>query len=231
MPILEVKNVTKYYGKEDNLVKALDGIDLKVEEGEFIAIIGASGSGKSTLLHCIGSVDIPTSGEILLNNVNIHKMNDEKQSKLRRSQIGLIYQFYNLIPTLNVEENIALPSDLDKMVIDKEYYNKLIDLLGLKDRLKHLPSELSGGEQQRASIARALINRPTILLADEPTGNLDSKNSIEIMNLLKTTNQKYHQTIIVVTHDLNLAKYAKRIISIEDGKIISDKKVSHEDSE
>lgn len=231
MAILEVKNVTKYYGKKDNIVKALDGVSLTVEEGEFIAITGASGSGKSTLLHCIGSVDIPTSGEILLNGVDIHKMNDEKQSKLRRSSIGLIYQFYNLIPTLNVEENIILPSDLDKRVIDKDYLKELIELLGLSDRLKHLPSELSGGQQQRVSIARALINKPALLLADEPTGNLDSKNSIEIMELLKKTNQKYHQTIIVVTHDLNLAKYANRIISIEDGKIIDDKKVSHEDSE
>lgn len=230
MAILEVKNVTKYYGKKDNIVKALDGVSLTVEEGEFIAITGASGSGKSTLLHCIGSVDIPTSGGILLNDVDIHKMNDEKQSKLRRSSIGLIYQFYNLIPTLNVEENIILPSDLDKRVIDKDYLNELIELLGLSDRLKHLPSELSGGQQQRVSIARALINKPALLLADEPTGNLDSKNSIEIMELLKKTNQKYHQTIIVVTHDLNLAKYANRIISIEDGKIIDDKKVSHEDS-
>lgn len=231
MSILEVKNVTKHYGKKDNLVKALDGVDLTVEEGEFIAITGASGSGKSTLLHCIGSVDIPTSGEILISGEDIHKLNDEKQSKMRRSKIGLIYQFYNLIPTLNVEENIVLPSDLDKKVIDKEYYNELIELLGLNDRLKHLPSELSGGQQQRVAIARALINRPALLLADEPTGNLDSKNSIEIMELLVSANKKYNQTIIMVTHDMNLAKYANRIISIEDGKIIDDKKVSHEDSE
>lgn len=231
MPILEVKNVTKHYGKKDNLVKALDGVDLTVEEGEFIAITGASGSGKSTLLHCIGSVDTPTSGSILINGEDIHKLNDEKQSKMRRSKIGLIYQFYNLIPTLNVEENIVLPSDLDKKAIDKEYYNELIELLGLQDRLKHLPSELSGGQQQRVSIARALINRPALLLADEPTGNLDSKNSIEIMELLVSANKKYNQTIIMVTHDMNLAKYAKRIISIEDGKITQDKKVSHEDSE
>lgn len=231
MSILEVKNVTKYYGKKDNLVKALDGVDLTVEEGEFIAITGASGSGKSTLLHCIGSVDIPTSGSILINGEDIHKLNDEKQSKMRRSKIGLIYQFYNLIPTLNVEENIVLPSDLDKRAIDKKYYNELIELLGLKDRLKHLPSELSGGQQQRVAIARALINRPALLLADEPTGNLDSKNSIEIMELLVSANKKYNQTIIMVTHDMNLAKYAKRIISIEDGKIIDDKKVPHEDSE
>lgn len=229
MSILEVINVTKHYGKKDNLVKALDGVDLTVEEGEFIAIIGASGSGKSTLLHCIGSVDIPTSGNILINGQDIHKLNDEKQSKMRRSSIGLIYQFYNLIPTLNVEENIVLPTDLDKKTIDEEYFNELVELLGLTERLKHLPSELSGGQQQRVAIARALINRPTLLLADEPTGNLDSKNSKEIMELLVSANQKYNQTIIMVTHDMNLAKYANRIIVIEDGKIIDDKKVSHED--
>lgn len=230
MAILEVKNVTKRYGKKDNLVKALDEVELNIEKGELIAITGASGSGKSTLLHCIGSVDNPTSGNIILNNVDIHKMNDEQQSELRRKKVGLIYQFYNLIPTLNVEENIILPADLDKQVIDKEYFNELVELLGLKDRLKHLPSELSGGQQQRVAIARALINRPTLLLADEPTGNLDSKNSIEIMELLKKTNKKYNQTIIMVTHDMNLAKYANRIISIEDGKIVDDKKVSNEDS-
>lgn len=231
MSILEVNNVTKHYGKKDNLIKALDGINLTIEEGEFVAITGASGSGKSTLLHCIGSVDTPTSGSILINGQDIHKLNDEAQSKMRRSSIGLIYQFYNLIPTLNVEENIILPSDLDGKKIDLTYKNELIELLGLKDRIKHLPNELSGGQQQRVAIARALINRPALLLADEPTGNLDSKNSKEIMELLVSANKKYHQTIIMVTHDLNLAKYAKRIISIEDGVIISDKKVNHEDSE
>lgn len=231
MAILEVKNVTKHYGKKDNLIKALDGINLTIEEGEFVAITGASGSGKSTLLHCIGSVDTPTSGSILINGQDIHKLNDEAQSKMRRSSIGLIYQFYNLIPTLNVEENIILPSDLDGKKIDLTYKNELIELLGLKDRIKHLPNELSGGQQQRVAIARALINRPALLLADEPTGNLDSKNSKEIMELLVSANKKYHQTIIMVTHDLNLAQYAKRIISIEDGVIISDKKVNHEDSE
>lgn len=229
MPILKVKNVKKHYGTKNNIVKALNGIDLTVEEGEFIAITGASGSGKSTLLHCIGSVDIPTSGSILVNGQDIHKLNDELQSKMRRSSIGLIYQFYNLIPTLNVEENIILPSDLDKKNIDKDYYNELIDLLGLKNRIKHLPSELSGGEQQRVAIARALINRPALLLADEPTGNLDSKNSKEIMELLSTANKKYHQTIIMVTHDMNLANYANRIITIEDGCITSDKKVKYAD--
>lgn len=231
MSILEVNNVTKHYGKKDNLIKALDGINLTIEEGEFVAITGASGSGKSTLLHCIGSVDTPTSGSILINGQDIHKLNDEAQSKMRRSSIGLIYQFYNLIPTLNVEENIILPSDLDGKKIDLTYKNELIELLGLKDRIKHLPNELSGGQQQRVAIARALINRPALLLADEPTGNLDSKNSKEIMELLVSANKKYHQTIIMVTHDLNLAQYAKRIISIEDGVIISDKKVNHEDSE
>lgn len=231
MSILEVKNVTKHYGKKDNLIKALDGINLTIEEGEFVAITGTSGSGKSTLLHCIGSVDTPTSGNILINGQDIHKLNDEAQSKMRRSSIGLIYQFYNLIPTLNVEENIILPSDLDGQKIDLTYKNELIELLGLKDRIKHLPNELSGGQQQRVAIARALINRPDLLLADEPTGNLDSKNSKEIMELLVSANKKYHQTIIMVTHDLNLAQYAKRIITIEDGVIISDKKVNHEDSE
>ncbi|MCX4365405.1 MAG: ABC transporter ATP-binding protein [Bacilli bacterium] len=231
MAILEVKNVTKYYGKKDNLVKALDGVDLTVEEGEFIAITGASGSGKSTLLHCIGSVDIPTSGSILINGEDIHKLNDDKQSKMRRSSIGLIYQFYNLIPTLNVLENISLPADLDGKKIDVAYENELIELLGLSDRVKHLPNELSGGQQQRVAIARALINHPALLLADEPTGNLDSKNSKEIMELLVSANNKYNQTIILVTHDMNLAKYAKRIIAIEDGKITSDTRVNHEDSE
>lgn len=231
MSILEVNNVTKHYGKKDNLIKALDGINLTIEEGEFVAITGASGSGKSTLLHCIGSVDTPTSGSILINGQDIHKLNDEAQSKMRRSSIGLIYQFYNLIPTLNVEENIILPSDLDGKKIDLTYKNELIELLGLKDRIKHLPNELSGGQQQRVAIARALINKPALLLADEPTGNLDSKNSKEIMELLVSANKKYHQTIIMVTHDLSLAQYAKRIISIEDGVIISDKKVNHEDSE
>ncbi len=230
MAILEVKNVAKYYGKKDNLVKALDGVNLTVEEGEFIAITGASGSGKSTLLHCIGSVDIPTSGSILINGEDIHKLNDEKQSKMRRSSIGLIYQFYNLIPTLNVLENISLPADLDGKKIDVTYENELIELLGLRDRVKHLPNELSGGQQQRVSIARALINHPVLLLADEPTGNLDSKNSKEIMELLVSANTKYNQTIILVTHDMNLAKYAKRIITIEDGKINSDTRVNHEDS-
>ena len=162
MAILEVKNVTKYYGKKDNLVKALDGVDLTVEEGEFIAITGASGSGKSTLLHCIGSVDIPTSGSILINGEDIHKLNDDKQSKMRRSSIGLIYQFYNLIPTLNVLENISLPADLDGKKIDVAYENELIELLGLSDRVKHLPNELSGGQQQRVAIARALINHPAL---------------------------------------------------------------------
>jgi len=230
MAILEVKNVAKYYGKKDNLVKALDGVNLTVEEGEFIAITGASGSGKSTLLHCIGSVDIPTSGSILINGEDIHKLNDEKQSKMRRSSIGLIYQFYNLIPTLNVLENISIPADLDGKKIDVTYENELIELLGLRDRVKHLPNELSGGQQQRVSIARALINHPVLLLADEPTGNLDSKNSKEIMELLVSANTKYNQTIILVTHDMNLAKYAKRIITIEDGKINSDTRVNHEDS-
>ena len=222
MSILKIENLSKYYGNDNNQVKALDNINLEIQEGEFISITGTSGSGKSTLLHIIGSVDEPTSGKVLLENNDIYAMNDEEQSKLRRKKIALIYQFYNLIPTLNVKENITLPTMLDNGMVDENYLNELIDLLGLKDRVTHLPNELSGGQQQRVSIGRALMNKPSIILADEPTGNLDSKNSKEIMELLKTANEKYHQTIIMVTHDKELAKYAKRIITIEDGKIVND---------
>lgn len=222
MSILKIENISKHYGTGDNHVKALDNINLEINEGEFIAIIGASGSGKSTLLHIIGSVDKPTTGKVLLEDQNIYAMNDDEQSKLRRKKIALIYQFYNLIPTLNVKENIILPTLLDGSKIDENYLNELINLLGLNDRINHLPNELSGGQQQRVSIGRALMNKPSIILADEPTGNLDSKNSKEIMELLKTANKKYKQTIIMVTHDGKLAKYANRIITIEDGKIVKD---------
>lgn len=222
MSILKIENVSKSYGTGDNQVKALDNINLEIQEGEFIAITGTSGSGKSTLLHIIGSVDKPTSGRILLEEEDIYMMNDDEQSKLRRSKIALIYQFYNLIPTLNVKENIILPTMLDNGKIDENYLNELINLLGLTNRITHLPNELSGGQQQRVSIGRALMNKPKIILADEPTGNLDSKNSREIMELLKTANEKYKQTIIMVTHDKELAKYANRIITIEDGKIVKD---------
>lgn len=222
MSIIKIENISKHYGIGDNEVKALDNVSLEIQEGEFIAITGASGSGKSTLLHIIGSVDKPTSGRVLLENQDIYAMNDDEQSKLRRKKIALIYQFYNLIPTLNVKENITLPTMLENDKVDEKYLNELLDLLGLSNRVTHLPNELSGGQQQRVSIGRALLSRPKVLLADEPTGNLDSKNSREIMELLKTANEKYKQTIIMVTHDKELAKYANRIITIEDGKIEKD---------
>ena len=223
MSILKVQNLTKNYGKGDTLVKAVDDVSFTVEKKEFIAILGASGSGKSTLLHMIGGVDTPTGGKVLVNDVDIYSLNDESQSHLRRTEVSIIYQFYNLISTLNVKENITLPLNLDKKNVDEDYLERIIKLLNLEDRLKHLPNELSGGEQQRVSIGRALITKPSIILADEPTGNLDSKNSIEVMELLKSANEELSQTIIMVTHDENFAKYAKRIITIADGKITSDK--------
>lgn len=225
MEILKVKNLCKNYGKGNTLVKALDNISFSVEKGEFVAIVGASGSGKSTLLHLLGGVDHPTSGEIIIDGENIYKLNENNLAIFRRRQVGLIYQFYNLIPILNVEENITLPILLDGRTPDKAYLKELIDILGLKNRINHLPNELSGGQQQRVSIGRALMNRPALLLADEPTGNLDSKASHDIMELLKMSNKKYKQTIIMITHDYNLALNANRIITIDDGKIISDEKV------
>ncbi len=225
MEILKVKNLCKNYGKGNTLVKALDNISFSVEKGEFVAIVGASGSGKSTLLHLLGGVDHPTSGEIIIDGENIYKLNENNLAIFRRRQVGLIYQFYNLIPILNVEENITLPILLDGRTPDKAYLKELIDILGLKNRINHLPNELSGGQQQRVSIGRALMNRPALLLADEPTGNLDSKASHDIMELLKMSNEKYKQTIIMITHDYNLALNADRIITIDDGKIISDEKV------
>lgn len=225
MEILKVKNLCKNYGKGNTLVKALDNISFSVEKGEFVAIVGASGSGKSTLLHLLGGVDHPTSGEIIIDGENIYKLNENNLAIFRRRQVGLIYQFYNLIPILNVEENITLPILLDDRTPDKAYLKELIDILGLKNRINHLPNELSGGQQQRVSIGRALMNRPALLLADEPTGNLDSKASHDIMELLKMSNEKYKQTIIMITHDYNLALNANRIITIDDGKIISDEKV------
>ena len=225
MEILKVKNLCKNYGKGNTLVKALDNISFNVEKGEFVAIVGASGSGKSTLLHLLGGVDHPTSGEIIIDGENIYKLNENNLAIFRRRQVGLIYQFYNLIPILNVEENITLPILLDGRTPDKAYLEELIEILGLKNRINHLPNELSGGQQQRVSIGRALMNRPALLLADEPTGNLDSKASNDIMELLKMSNEKYKQTIIMITHDYNLALNADRIITIDDGKIISDEKV------
>lgn len=224
MNILSVRNLSKVYGDSNNQVIALDNVSFDVEAGEFIAIIGASGSGKSTLLHQIGGVDHPTSGQVIINNTDIYTLNENKLAIFRRNEIGLIYQFYNLIPVLNVKENITLPLQLAHQKIDKTRFINLIEQLGLSNRLDHLPNQLSGGQQQRVSIARALINQPSIVLADEPTGNLDSKNSDEIINLLKEANEQYHQTIIIITHDENIAKLAKRVITIKDGQIISDQK-------
>ena len=226
MSILEVRNLTKTYGKGDSLVRAVDDISLRVEEGEFVSIIGASGSGKSTLLHLIGGVDTPTSGQIIVDGEDIAKLNRNQLAVFRRQKVGIIYQFYNLIPVLNVRENITLPSDLGNVEIDEKYLTELIEALGLKDRELHLPNQLSGGQQQRVAIGRALFNRPKLVLADEPTGNLDSKSSHEIVALLKEMNLKYHQTILLVTHDQNIAMQADRIITVEDGKIISDERTT-----
>ena len=222
MEILKVENLTKIYGKGTTKVVALDDVSFSVEKGEFVAIVGASGSGKSTLLHLIGGVDRPTSGKVYIDGKDIYKLNDDKLAIFRRRQVGLIYQFYNLIPILNVEENITLPLDLDGRKPNKEYLNSLIKLLGLENRKTHLPNELSGGQQQRTSIGRAMITNPTIILADEPTGNLDSKSSDEIVELLKKSNKEYKQTIIMITHNMEIAKCADRIIKIEDGKIVKE---------
>lgn len=225
MEILKVENLKKTYGKGNTLVKALDGVSFSVEKGEFVAIVGSSGSGKSTLLHLLGGVDKPTSGKIIIDGEDVYKLNENNLAIFRRRQVGLIYQFYNLIPILNVKENITLPILLDGKVPDQNYLNELIETLGLKSRINHLPNELSGGQQQRVSIGRALMNRPALLLADEPTGNLDSKASRDIVELLKLSNKKYKQTIIMITHDHNLALNADRIITIDDGKIVSDEVV------
>lgn len=225
MEILKVKNLCKNYGKGNTLVKALDNVSFSVEKGEFVAIVGSSGSGKSTLMHLLGGVDKPTSGEIIIDGENIYKLNENNLAIFRRRQVGLIYQFYNLIPILNVKENMTLPILLDSKKVDEKYLDELIEILGLTNRVNHLPNELSGGQQQRVSIGRALMNRPTLLLADEPTGNLDSKASKEIIELLKLSNKKYKQTIIMITHDHDLALNASRIITLEDGKIISDERI------
>jgi len=220
MEILRVENLTKIYGKDDNKVVALDNISFSVGKGEFVAIVGASGSGKSTLLHLIGGVDRPTSGKVYIDGKDIYSFDDDKLAIFRRRQVGLIYQFYNLIPILNVEENITLPLSLDNREVNEQKLKELLKLLGLENRKTHLPNELSGGQQQRTSIGRALITNPTIILADEPTGNLDSKASDEIVELLKRSNRDYKQTIIMITHDMEIAKHADRIIKIEDGKIV-----------
>ena len=222
MEILRVENLTKIYGKDSTKVIALDDVSFSVEKGEFIAIVGASGSGKSTLLHLIGGVDRPTKGKVFIDGKDIFSFNDDKLAIFRRRQVGLIYQFYNLIPILNVEENITLPLSLDNRQIDKERLNEILKTLGLEKRRNHLPNELSGGQQQRTSIGRALITNPTIILADEPTGNLDSKASDEIVAFLKKTNKELKQTIIMITHNMEIAKIADRIIKIEDGKIVKE---------
>lgn len=222
MEILKVKNLTKIYGKDSTKVTALDNVSFSVEKGEFVAIVGASGSGKSTLLHLLGGVDRPTSGKVYIGGKDIYSFDDDKLAIFRRRQVGLIYQFYNLIPILNVEENITLPLDLDNKKVDNKELNDLIRLLGLENRKGHLPNELSGGQQQRTSIGRALVTRPAIILADEPTGNLDSKASDEIVELLKKSNVDYKQTIIMITHNMEIAKCADRIIKIEDGRIVKE---------
>lgn len=222
MDILKVENLTKVYGKGSTEVVALDHVSFSVQKGEFVAIVGASGSGKSTLLHLIGGVDRPTEGKVYIDGKDIFALNDDKLAIFRRRQVGLIYQFYNLIPILNVEENITLPLSLDNREVNQEHLEDLLQELGLKNRRNHLPNELSGGQQQRTSIGRALITNPSIILADEPTGNLDSKASDEIVELLKKSNWDYNQTIIMITHDMEIAKYADRIIKLEDGRIVGE---------
>jgi putative ABC transport system ATP-binding protein len=222
MEILRVENLTKIYGKGENEVRALDDVSFSVNKGEFIAVIGPSGSGKSTLLHILGGVDRPTSGRVLMDGKDVYAQNEEQLAIFRRRQVGLIYQFYNLIPVLNVTENITLPVLMDGQRVNRDRLKELITTLGLNGRENHLPNQLSGGQQQRVSIGRALMNAPAVVLADEPTGNLDSKNSKEIVDLLKISNEKYGQTLIVITHDESIALQADRIISIDDGKITRD---------
>ena len=224
MEILRVENLKKIYGKGENEVKAVDNVSFSIEKGEFVAIVGASGSGKSTLLHLIGGVDRPTSGKVYIDGKDIYSLDDENLAIFRRRQVGLIYQFYNLIPILNVEENITLPCDLDGKRVDQNRLEELLKTLKLENRRKHLPNELSGGQQQRVSIGRAIINSPAIMLADEPTGNLDSKASEEIISLLRLSNKKYDQTVIVITHDEKIALEADRVITIDDGKIMKDER-------
>ncbi|WP_027308011.1 ABC transporter ATP-binding protein [Caloramator sp. ALD01] len=223
MEILRVEGVKKIYGEGEIKIEALKNINFSINKGEFVAIVGASGSGKSTLLHIIGGLDIPTEGKVIVDGEDIYKYKENKLAIYRRRKVGFIFQFFNLIPVLDVEENILLPAMLDNSDIDKKYLDEIISLLGLNERRHHLPSELSGGQQQRVSIGRALFNKPSIILADEPTGNLDSKNSKEVMDLLKLSSKKYNQTLILVTHDINIASSADRIITLKDGEIVSDK--------
>ena len=224
MEFLKVENLYKVYGKGENQVTALDGVSLTIEKGEFTAIIGSSGSGKSTLLHIIAGVDVPTSGKVYLNGQDVYAQNNEKLAIFRRHQVGLIYQFHNLIPTLNVVENMTLPILMDKRKVNKERLKDLLNLLGLEERKNHLPNQLSGGQQQRVAIGRALMNAPQVMLADEPTGSLDSRNGHEIIKLLKESNKKYGQTLLLVTHDENIALQADRIIGISDGKVVRDER-------
>ena len=225
MEILKIENLTKVYGEGENQVRALDGVSFSVEKGEFLAIIGPSGSGKSTLLHILGGVDRPTSGKVWMDGQDVYEQNEEQLAIFRRRQVGLIYQFYNLIPVLDVVENMTLPVLMDGRQVNEERLEELLETLGLSDRRKNLPNQLSGGQQQRVSIGRALMNAPAVVLADEPTGNLDSKNSQEIVELLKFSNRKYGQTLIVITHDENIALQADRVIAIEDGRIVRDERI------
>ncbi|WP_055069493.1 ABC transporter ATP-binding protein [Clostridium massiliamazoniense] len=221
MSILEVKNLCRIYGKGENKVEALKNVTFNVEKGEFVAIVGESGSGKSTLLHLLGGLDKATSGEVFIDGENILNLNDNNLAIFRRRSIGFVFQFFNLVPILNVEENIKVPALLDNKKVDDEYFEEILKILKLDKRRKHIPAELSGGQQQRVSIARSLINKPGIILADEPTGNLDSKTSKEIIELLKISSKKYNQTLIVITHDLKIADKADRVITLEDGEIVS----------
>ena len=225
MEILKIENLTKVYGEGENQVRALDGVSFSVEKGEFLAIIGPSGSGKSTLLHILGGVDRPTSGKVWMDGQDVYAQNEEQLAIFRRRQVGLIYQFYNLIPVLDVVENMTLPVLMDGRQVNEERLEELLETLGLSDRRKNLPNQLSGGQQQRVSIGRALMNAPAVVLADEPTGNLDSKNSQEIVELLKQSNRKYGQTLIVITHDESIALQADRVIAIEDGRIVRDERI------
>lgn len=220
MNILETTELKKYYGKEPNITKALDGVNLSVEKGEFVAIVGTSGSGKSTLLNMIGGLDVPTSGKVFVDGTELSKLNEEQLTIFRRRKIGFVFQNYNLVPVLNVYENIALPVELDGGKVDKNFLEEVVGFLGLKEKLNSMPNNLSGGQQQRVAIARALIARPTIVLADEPTGNLDSKTSMDVLGLMKTSSDKFKQTLVMITHNDKIAQLADRIIHIEDGKIV-----------
>lgn len=224
MEIVKVENLNKIYGTNENKVIALDDINFSIDKGDFVVILGASGSGKSTLLHLLGGVDRPTKGKVYIDGVDIFSLNDDELAIFRRKNVGLIYQFFNLIPILNVAENISLPADLDKRNVDKKEMDNLLNMVGLEKRKDHLPSQLSGGQEQRVAIARALVNKPALILADEPTGNLDSNTTKEILELFKMCNEKYNQTLVIITHNLEVAKIAKRIIKLKDGKIISDER-------